>query len=147
MSKSEVIRFKNPTKHTIKLESVGLDDVPPEGEIDVPLALAAPGRTDSGVRAKSPIECVAPQLIPADESDRKAWMDVPAPPTPVSKIVSIAARAPQEAPGVKALREKREALVKAEQEKNAQKEAQAAQKPAAPAPVQAPAQPATKPAQ
>lgn len=135
--RNEVIRFKNPTKHTIKLACIGLDDVPPDGEIDVPLALAAAGRSDNGSRAKSPIECAAPQLHPVEETDKAAWLDVPAPPTPVSRVVTIAARAPQEAPGVKALREKREALIKAEQEKTAQKAAAGAQ--SAPA-----TQPATK---
>lgn len=149
MSINEVIRFKNPTEHTIKLACVGLDDVPPGGEIDVPLALAAAGRSDNGSRAKSPIECAAPQLHPVTETDKAAWKETPAPPTPVSRVVTIAARAPQEAPGVKALREKREALIKAEQEKTAQKAAAEAQEPAAPAPAAKPAQPvaaATAPA-
>lgn len=126
--RSETIRFKNPTDRTIKLEACGLEDVEAGGEIDVPIELAAPGRTDNGKRAKSSIECVAPQLVPVEEADRKAWEMTPTPPEPKSKIVSIAARAKDEAPGVKALRLQREALIKAEQEKQAAKAAAGAAK-------------------
>lgn len=121
--RSETIKFKNPTTHTLKLEAAGLEDVPPGGEIEVPIELAAPGLADNGKRAKSAIECVAPQLVPVHEADKKAWERTPAPPEPKSKIVSIAARAKDEAPGVRALRQQREALIKAEQEKQAAKAA------------------------
>lgn len=101
------MKFKNTTKHVILLDSIGLPPVPPEGVIEVPDALAAPGRTDAGARSKSVIECVAPQLEPADKADMELWLQTPPAPTPVSRIVTIARRAPQEAPGVRALREMR----------------------------------------
>lgn len=102
---SQTMKFKNTSQHVVILDSVGLDPVAPGGEVDIPLELAAPGRSDSGARSKSAIECVAPQLEPSAEADRKLWKQTPPPPEPRSKIVSVSARQPQEAPGVKALRE------------------------------------------
>lgn len=101
------IKFKNTTDRVIVLDSIGLPPVEPNGTVEVPEDLATPGRTDAGQRSKSAIECVAPQLEPADKAEKEAWLKVPPPPTPVSKIVSVAKQAPQEAPGVKALRELR----------------------------------------
>jgi hypothetical protein len=106
--RNETIKFKNPTDRTIKLESIGLEDVEAGAEIEIPIELAAPGRSDSGNRTKSAIECVAPQLQPVDPIDLKAWMATPGAPEPKSKIVTIAARQGSEAPGVKALREQRQ---------------------------------------
>lgn len=105
----ETITFVNKSDHLIILDSVGLDPVPAGGTVEVPLHLAAPTRRDSGNRGKSPIEQVAPQLEPKDPEVKALWLQAPEPATPVSKIVSITPRAPSEAPGVKALREKREA--------------------------------------
>jgi hypothetical protein len=110
------IKFKNTTDKVITLDAIGLDPVAPNGTIEVPEDLATPGRTDAGQRSKSPIECVAPQLEPADKAEKEAWMKTPPPPEPRSKIVSVSKRAPDEAPGVKALRElraKQEAEAKA----------------------------------
>lgn len=101
------MKFKNPTDHVIILDAVGLPPVAPKGEVEIPDDLAAPGRTDAGQRSKSAIECVAPQLEPSDKADKEAWLKVPPMPAPVSKIVSVGRREPQEAPGVKALRELR----------------------------------------
>ncbi len=117
---AETIRFKNPTAQTVKLRAVGMEDVPPGGEVDVPLELVAAGRAANGSRRKSALECVAPQLIASSEVDRAVLGETPSPPTPISKIVSIAKRlAPQEAPGVKQLREKREAALQVEAAKKA----------------------------
>lgn len=112
MYKEPTMIFVNPTEHTIKLDALGFDPVSPKGEVELPLTVCAPTRTDNGQRGKSPVEQVAPQLHPKSEADRKAWLEIPAPPIPQSKIVANAARhlQPQpEAPGVKALREKAEA--------------------------------------
>lgn len=103
---SETMKFKNTADHVVKLESVGLAPVQPGAEVDIPLELCAPGRHANGSRAKSALECVAPQLKPVDPKDAEVWGAVPPPPAPVSKIVTVSvAHAPQEAPGVKALRE------------------------------------------
>lgn len=113
---TQTMKFKNTTDKVIILDSIGLDPVKPHGEIDVPLELCAPGRTAAGSRSKSVLECVAPQLKPSDPKDAEIWGAVPTPPTPKSKIVSLARHVPQEAPGVKALRElkaKQEAEAKA----------------------------------
>jgi hypothetical protein len=136
--RSETVRFRNPTQHTLKLYCVGLEDVPPGGEIDIPMEICAPGRTDAGARKKSILEDVCPQLVPVADHDKEALGTVPPAPAPVSKIVSIAGRLqpPQEAPGVKALRDKREALIKAAQEKQA---AQAAAQDPSKDPVKEPA--------
>lgn len=107
--------FVNPTEHTIVLDALGFDPVEPGGEVELPLGVCAPYRTDNGRRGKSPVEQVAPQLHPKNPEERKVWLEVPAPTVPVSKIVSNAPRhlQPQpEAPGVKALREKAEAAAK-----------------------------------
>lgn len=112
MFKVETMIFVNPTEHTIKLDALGFDPVEPKGEVELPLSVCAPYRMDNGTRGKSPVEQVAPQLQPKDPEECKAWNDVPAPPTPVSKIVANFPRhlQPQpESPGVKALREKAEA--------------------------------------
>lgn len=111
--KIETMTFHNPTEHTLRLESVGLEDVGPGEECEIPLALCAPTRTDNGNRGKSPIEQVAPQLQPKNPSDLKTWKQVPPPPIPTSKIVSVSPRQASESPGVKALREQREADAKA----------------------------------
>lgn len=111
--KADTMVFHNPTEHTIKLDSIGLDPVAPGQDVEVPLYLAAPVRADNGQRGKSPLEQVAPQLHPKDPADKAAWLEVPPHATAQSKIVTIAARAPSESPGVKALREKAEAAAKA----------------------------------
>ncbi len=103
------ITFFNPTTHTITLDSIGLESVGPGESIDVPIELAAPTRKDNGTRGKSAIEQVAPQLHPKLQSDQDAWKITPPPATPVSKIVTTTQRAASEAPGVKALREARQA--------------------------------------
>lgn len=102
----DMMKFKNPTEYTIILDAVGLDPIAPGEVADVPLHLAAPGRGDGGIRTKSALECVAPQLVPASKEDHAAWMSIPVAPTPISKIVSIQQGPMQkEPPGVKALRE------------------------------------------
>ena len=101
------MKFKNTTNKVIVLDAVGLPPVAPNGTVDVPDSIAAPSRTDAGQRAKSVIECVAPQLEPADKADKELWLATPPPPEPRSKIVTVARRMPDEAPGVKALRELR----------------------------------------
>lgn len=106
--RNETIKFKNPTDRTVRLESIGLEDVPANSEIEIPIELAAPGRSDSGTRTKSAIECVAPQLVPSDPVDLAAWLVTPGAPEPKSKVVTIAARQGVEAPGVKALRDQRQ---------------------------------------
>lgn len=124
---AQTMKFKNTSDRVVILDAVGLDPVAPGGEVEIPLELAAPGRTDAGSRAKSAIECVAPQLKPSSEADRKLWEATPPAPEPKSKIVTIASRQAQEAPGVKALREahaKQQAEAKAKE---------AAAKPATPA--------------
>lgn len=104
------MRFKNASEHTVNLDAIGLDPVEAGAECEVPLDLCAPGRRDNGGRSKSALECVAPQLVPVSSDDHAAWQETPPPPVPTSKIVSInVPRQMTEAPGVKALREKREA--------------------------------------
>jgi hypothetical protein len=103
--KPEVMVFTNPTKHIINLSALGIDSVEPGKDVEIPLSLAAPYRMDNGQRGKSPIEQVAPQLQPKNKEDLEAWLKVPPAPIPVSKIVSVAKREVQEAPGVRALRE------------------------------------------
>lgn len=101
------MKFKNTTDHVIILDALGLPPVAPKGTVDVPEELCAPSRTDGGQRAKSALECVAPQLEPVDPEDKKVWLDLPPLPEPRSRVVTIAKRAPEEAPGVKALRDLR----------------------------------------
>jgi hypothetical protein len=103
--KTEVMVFMNPTKFTLNLSALGIDPVEPGKDVEIPLALAAPYRMDNGQRGKSPLEQVAPQLQPKSKEDLEAWLKVPSPPTPTSRIVSVSKRPVQEAPGVKALRE------------------------------------------
>lgn len=116
--------FVNPTDHVIKLDAIGLDPVAAKAEVEIPLSLCAPYRTDNGQRGKSPVEQVAPQLHPKNADERKAWEEIPAPPVPQSKIVANASRhlQPQpESPGVKALREKAEAAARAKAANSAPK--------------------------
>lgn len=101
---TEVIKFKNPTDQTLKLRSLGLPDVAPNGEIDVPVALAAPTRRDNGSRGASAIEKCAPQLVPVDPVVAEVWKQVPDPLPPKSLVVSTQRRDPDEPAGVKALR-------------------------------------------
>ena len=104
MSTFDSIVFTNPTEHTLDLAAVGLGSVSPGQDVPVPLYLCAPRRTDNGGRGKSPIEQVAPQLKPKDKADAELLAITPPEPKPVSKIVSVTARAPGEAPGVAAIR-------------------------------------------
>lgn len=106
MKKIETMKFRNMSDKTVSLIAIGLDDVGPGEEIEVPLYLCAAGRGDGGARKPSSIECVAPQMKPADPEEHTEWTKVPPPPIPVSKIVSINNnKAPSEPAGVKALRE------------------------------------------
>ncbi len=120
---SDSMTFVNPTEHTLKLVSIGLPSVLPGGEIEIPLYLCAAKISDNGNRGKSPIECVAPQLRPKYESDHAIWTSIPAPPTPVSKVVSVSPRQASEAPGVKALREQKEAQTQRQADSKAKMEA------------------------
>lgn len=122
----ESMLFTNPTDHTIRLDSLGLGSVGPGQDIEIPLALAAPYRRDNGARGPSPIEQVAPQLKPKADADRAAWLEVPTLAPPTSRVVSVAARAPGEAPGVKALRDARAAQIAAEAKQAASQPAPAA---------------------
>lgn len=122
---SDTMKFVNPTENTINLHAIGCGVVAPGGEVDIPLYLCAPGRTDAGNRGKSAVENVAPQLEPKDEADKKAWKAIPEAPTPVSKIVTIAPRPVAEPAGVKALREQKEAAAKAQASKPENKPQQA----------------------
>ena len=101
----ETMCFTNPTTHQIKLDAIGLDPVGPGEDCEIPLTLCAPTIRANGTRGKSPLEEVAPQLVPKDKIDHENWMKVPEPLPPQSKIVTIAGRMPSEAPGVKALRD------------------------------------------
>lgn len=109
MQRENTITFTNPTSHTIRLESIGLEDVAPGADIEVPLHLCAPTRADNGNRKHSPIETVAPQLRPKNDEDHKLWLKTPDPVKPQSKIVTVTARPASEAPGVAALRAQVEA--------------------------------------
>ncbi len=120
---SGTMTFVNPTEHTLNLASLGLGTVPPKGEIELPLFLCAPTLTDNGNRGKSPIECVAPQLKPKNTEDASLWNKVPAPPTPTSRVVSVSPRQASEAPGVKALREQKEAQAQRQADAKATMEA------------------------
>lgn len=113
----ETMVFHNPTEHTIRLDAIGLDPVPPNGEVEIPISLAAPTRTDNNQRGKSPLEQVAPQLEPKDPADRADWLKIPPHASPQSRVVSVTARPASEAPGVKALRESREAKAASEAQK------------------------------
>lgn len=104
------IKFKNPTDRAVHLQMIGLGTVQPNGEIDVPLYVAAPTRRDNGSRGLSAIEKCAPQLVPVDPEIEKAWQTVPDPLPPKSLMVSTMRREPDEPAGVKALREAAENL-------------------------------------
>jgi len=106
---SDSITYHNPTEHIIRLGMLDLPDVPPKGDVEVPLHLAAPGRTDNGARGKSSIEQVAPQLQPKSPKDQALLGQVPAESPRESKIVTVARREVREAPGVAALRAARKA--------------------------------------
>lgn len=101
---SQVIKFRNPSEHTVKLAVVGLPDVASKAEIDVPLALAAPTRRDNGSRGPSAIEKCAPQLVPVDPIVAEVWKQAPDPLPPKSLVVSTQRREADEPAGVKALR-------------------------------------------
>lgn len=103
------MKFVNPTDRIVNLHSIGCGEVEPGADVEIPLYLCAPSRTDAGARGKSAVEAVAPQLKPKDAADEKIWKQIPAPPIPQSKVVTIQARPASEAPGVKALREHKEA--------------------------------------
>ncbi len=109
--------FTNPTPHTVKLDALGFDSVGPGEDVELPLALCAPHRKDNGQRGNSPVENIAPQLRPKDPGEHELWSKVPPHGVPISKLVSVAPRPAQESPGVKALREKREAAALAEAQK------------------------------
>lgn len=103
---TDTMRFKNESKTTVNLESIGLGFVDPDEEIDVPLVLCAPSRGDAGNRKPSPIETVAPQMKPSDPEHRKIWGQVPPASPAVSRIVSVNnQKGPSEPAGVKAIRE------------------------------------------
>jgi hypothetical protein len=106
MKKIETMKFKNTSDRTAILTALGLDDVAPGEVVDVPLYLCAAGRGDGGARKPSSIECVAPQMQPADPEEHREWTKIPPPPAPVSRIVSINNnKMATEPAGVKALRE------------------------------------------
>lgn len=101
----EVIKFRNPTQHTIKLAAVGLPDVAPGETVDVPLAVCAATIRDNGRRGKSTIEKCAPQLVPADDAERAEWEKTPTPLPRASLMVTTSQRVPGEPAGVVALRD------------------------------------------
>lgn len=100
---TETIRFKNPTKHTLKLGAIGLPDVAPGGEIDVPLGICAPTIRDNGQRGASVIEKCAPQMVPVDPEDHEEWLKTPKPNPPKSLMVTTQGRPPGVPAGVAAL--------------------------------------------
>ena len=113
------IRFKNTSKDTVNLASVGLGKIPPGQEVDVPLHLAAPARLDNGSRGRSAIEKCAPQMEPVDPVIRDAWKQVPDPLPPRSLVVTTQRRPAEEPAGVKALRAAQEAAEAAQKAPNA----------------------------
>lgn len=53
-------------------------NVPFGGEVEIPAHWAKPRRFANGARRPSPIEMVAPQLVPSDEAERTEWLQTPA---------------------------------------------------------------------
>lgn len=51
-------------------------------EVEIPELWAKPTRYANGARKPSPIEQLAPQLKPADDAERAAWEQIPAPAAP-----------------------------------------------------------------
>jgi hypothetical protein len=86
----KLIRFKNTgTKHiddktgkehvskdTVRVDGLGIE-VAFGAECELPEHWTRPGRMANGGRRPSPIEQVAPQLLPVDEAFAKEWAKVP----------------------------------------------------------------------
>lgn len=92
---SDTVTFINTSDSAINGTPLGLGEIAPGAEVELPLELCAPGRRDNGSRKKSPVEQVCPALKPKDPAFTAEWMKVPAPAPVVSKIVSVS---PREAP-------------------------------------------------
>lgn len=99
------ITFKNTSTSQVDCKAIGLGKVEPEGEIEIPFALAAPTRKDNGQRGLSAVEKCVPQLRPVDPVLFEAWASVPSENPPKSLIVTSQRRDPDEPAGVRALRE------------------------------------------
>lgn len=62
------MRFKNTSSSAVNLPSFGLV-VEPGAEVEVEEDMFKPGKKDNGARRLSPIESLAPQLVPCDDND------------------------------------------------------------------------------
>lgn len=110
MTNSETMRFRNTSDRTLKLGSIGLPDIAPAGEIEIPLTLCAPSLRDNGGRGQSPIERAAPQLVPVNPAELIAWQSTPSPLPEKSLKASVAPRPADEPAGVVALRAAQQAI-------------------------------------
>lgn len=101
-----LVPFKNAADVPVTLAPIGGPDRVEPGEVVMlPIEMIAPGRKDNGSRMASTIEQCVPQMRPVDPEFEKEWLKVPAPLPPVSRIVSLAPRAPTAPAGVQAMRE------------------------------------------
>jgi hypothetical protein len=94
------MRFKNTSDKTVRLGHLGVTGIPdiaPGDTVEIPDELALPQLRGYAQRKPSVIERIAPQLVPADESEAAAWAEPPPPPEPRSRFVTadrLGGRAP-----------------------------------------------------
>lgn len=72
--------------HAIAKGPHGLDiNVPFGEEVDIPDVWCKPRRYQNGSRKPSPIEMMAPQLVPANDAEREEWSRIPPEEAPVKR--------------------------------------------------------------
>lgn len=101
---SDTVTFVNSSGSVVNGIPLGLGEIQPGAEVEVPIEVCAAGRRDNGSRKKSPIEQVCPALKPKDPAFEAAWKRVPDPAPVISKIVSVSGREPAIPAGVVAAR-------------------------------------------
>lgn len=97
--------FINKSGHTVCMPELGIPSTAPGECVEIEASLCKPGRADNGSRKKSPIECYAPQLVPADDAERAAWEKAPEPNPVTSRVVTSRGPViipPSAPPGVRA---------------------------------------------
>lgn len=76
------MKFVNESSQRVRVPELGID-VQPGETCEVPEHHARPGRHTHGARKPSDIECLAPQLKPADQAEREIWLQAPKEPQSV----------------------------------------------------------------
>lgn len=83
------MRFKNTSDKPVSLVSLGLGEVSPKAEIEIPDYLWQARRAANGSRAPSILELTAPQMQPTNDEDAAAWERVPEAGEMVSRLRGV----------------------------------------------------------